>query len=88
MSDTGPDQTITCKDCRTDFVFTDGERKFYEDKGYQIPKRCKACRDARKAQNNQQERGPAPSADRPADEYRPQKNNRKGGRRDDRDDRY
>ncbi|HLQ83277.1 MAG TPA: zinc-ribbon domain containing protein [Pseudogracilibacillus sp.] len=34
--------------CGTDF-FTKGERIFYKKKGLQTPKRCKSCRDNRRA---------------------------------------
>lgn len=78
MSDT--DQTLNCKDCKTDFVFTASEQKFYTDKGFQTPKRCKACRDLRKAQNNQ---APPPVEQPVPDEYQPSRGRqRKGGRRD------
>jgi hypothetical protein len=44
-----PDKTITCSDCRTDFLFSEREQEFYEKQGFTDPKRCKACRDAKKA---------------------------------------
>lgn len=47
------DKTIVCKDCNNEFVFTAGEQEFYAEKGFSKPVRCKACRDARKARNNQ-----------------------------------
>lgn len=80
MSD--QDQTLACKDCRIDFVFTAGEAAFYADKGFQPPRRCKACRVAKKAQDQ----GPPPLAT--PTEPQPANYRRKGGRRDDRDDRY
>ena len=43
------DKTLKCKDCGNDFVFTAGEQEFYASKGFENePKKCKACRDARK----------------------------------------
>ena len=54
MSD--QDQTIACKDCRVDFVFTAGEAQFYADKGFQIPRRCKSCRALKKAQDQESEK--------------------------------
>jgi len=42
------DRSITCKDCKLDFIFSAGEQEFYETKGFQDPARCKTCRDARK----------------------------------------
>ena len=38
---------IQCKDCGEVFDFTENEQKFYEEKGFVPPKRCKACRNAR-----------------------------------------
>src|SRR5262249_10958473 len=43
------DRTLSCSDCKSDFIFTAGEQEFFERKGFrEIPKRCKPCRDARK----------------------------------------
>lgn len=47
------DKTITCKDCNTDFTFTESEQEFYKEKGFENePQRCPACRAAKKAQRN------------------------------------
>ena len=44
------DKTLVCKECGSEFVFTAGEQEFYAEKGFKNePQRCKACRDARKA---------------------------------------
>jgi CxxC-x17-CxxC domain-containing protein len=49
------DREIACVDCGQPFVFTAGEQEFYERKGFrEEPKRCKPCRDARKARRNEQ----------------------------------
>ena len=46
------DKTLTCCDCGNQFIFSASEQEFYAEKGFQNePRRCKACRDARKAQN-------------------------------------
>lgn len=46
-----PDKTLTCKDCNADFVFTEGEQAFYQEKGFQNePQRCPSCRQAKKQQ--------------------------------------
>jgi CxxC-x17-CxxC domain-containing protein len=50
---------ITCSDCGGSFVFSDAEREFYASKGLAPPKRCKACREARKARDGAT-RGDAP----------------------------
>src|SRR5271169_3150756 len=46
MSD---DQEITCADCGNSFVFTAQEQSFYAEKGFSPPKRCRSCREQRKA---------------------------------------
>lgn len=48
------DKTLVCKDCGKEFVFTQGEQAFYQEKGFaNEPQRCRECRQARK-----QERSP------------------------------
>lgn len=48
-----PDKTITCKDCGTQFVFTESEQNFYKEKGFDNePIRCADCRRARKQARN------------------------------------
>ncbi len=44
------DKTIKCVDCHKDFIFTEGEQQFYEEKGFSEPIRCKDCRKKRKAE--------------------------------------
>lgn len=46
------DKTLTCRDCGSEFVFTEGEQAFYTERGFSDPIRCKGCRDARKAQKS------------------------------------
>lgn len=44
------DQTLTCKDCGNEFVWTVGEQQFYKDKGFDNPpSRCPDCRTKKKA---------------------------------------
>ena len=44
------DKTLVCQDCGKEFIFTVGEQQFYKEKGFDNePKRCKECRDKRKA---------------------------------------
>jgi len=46
-----PDKVLVCKDCNSEFVFTEGEQEFYKEKGFQNePLRCPDCRRARKQQ--------------------------------------
>lgn len=43
------DQTLICRDCGEEFVFTVGEQEFFLSKGLgSVPQRCKPCRDRRK----------------------------------------
>ncbi|KAI9002974.1 putative zinc-binding domain-containing protein [Hyaloraphidium curvatum] len=49
-----------CKDCGESFVFTAGEKAFFESKGFDNkPTRCKSCKDAKKAKFNEGGRGGA-----------------------------
>lgn len=46
-----PDKVLICKDCNSEFIFTEGEQAFYKEKGFQNePQRCPDCRKARKQQ--------------------------------------
>lgn len=43
------DETLVCKDCGKEFVFTAGEQEFYAERGFENkPLRCRDCRNARK----------------------------------------
>ena len=42
------DMKIKCKDCGEEFIFTENEQRFYEEKGFVSPKRCRLCRQQRK----------------------------------------
>ena len=43
------DKTLTCCECGQEFVFTASEQEFYAEKGFtNEPRRCPACRQARK----------------------------------------
>ncbi len=56
------DETLKCKECGNDFVFTARDQEFYASQGYENkPVRCKACRYARK--NAQKEMFPAVCAE-------------------------
>lgn len=48
MSFDSGDKEITCSDCGQSFVFTDREQAFFQEKGFNPPKRCKTCRDKKK----------------------------------------
>lgn len=45
-----PDQTLVCRDCNAEYVFTEGEQAFYQEKGFSAPIRCSECRRRRKAE--------------------------------------
>jgi hypothetical protein len=47
------DKSIKCADCGATFAFSAREQEFYAQKGFtNEPKRCPACRAAKKAQRN------------------------------------
>ena len=51
MSESGKaqDRTLTCVDCGNEFTWSAGEQAFFQEKGLTSePKRCLACRRARK----------------------------------------
>ncbi len=50
------DITIVCKDCGKEFVFTEGEQQFYNEKGFSQPVRCKECRQAAKMRREAQKK--------------------------------
>jgi len=51
------DETIVCAQCKKEFVFSAGEKKFYKEKGLlNKPKYCKECRAARKGASAKPER--------------------------------
>jgi putative zinc ribbon protein len=44
-----PDQEITCQDCQQPFRWTEGEQEFYAKQQFSRPKRCRDCREKRRA---------------------------------------
>lgn len=47
------DKILVCKDCKAEFVFTEGEQEFYREKGFaNEPQRCPECRKAHKQQKD------------------------------------
>lgn len=42
------DMMINCTDCGQSFTWTAGEQQFYSDRALSVPRRCKACRAARR----------------------------------------
>jgi hypothetical protein len=43
-------QQKRCIDCGTTFDITAGEKIFYESRGWELPIRCKSCREKKKKQ--------------------------------------
>ena len=52
FENTYQDIELTCADCGCTFVFSAEEQEFYAEKGFATPKRCPACRSARKKQRH------------------------------------
>lgn len=46
----GPPGLRDCVDCGTVFELTDGERAWFVSKGMSVPRRCRACREIRRAE--------------------------------------
>lgn len=44
------DKTLNCNDCKRDFVFRAKDQEFFARMNFTEPKRCKPCRDIKKAQ--------------------------------------
>lgn len=38
------EKKLTCADCGQDFIFAEGEQRYFWSKGLAEPKRCKPCR--------------------------------------------
>ena len=74
------DQQITCSDCGDAFVFTQAEQSFYAEKGLTTaPKRCKACRAARKTSQGDRGQGARGSGDRGGSRFSPSSPSPRGG---------
>lgn len=46
------DRQIPCADCGVSFTFSAEDQEFFAQKGYSEPRRCPACRAARKANSS------------------------------------
>jgi len=52
------DQTLICKDCGKEFVWSASEQEFYQQKGFEnAPVRCSECRALKKARMDNGRRG-------------------------------
>ena len=43
------DRTLTCVECWSEFTFSADDQEFHASRGYQEPKRCPTCRQARRS---------------------------------------
>jgi len=46
------DIVIICQDCQKEFSFSTGEQKFFQQKGFEKPKRCINCRRMKKSMSS------------------------------------
>jgi len=56
-----PPKTLECADCQQEWQWDGEEQAYFTEKGYDEPKRCKACREVKKQNhrgNRPQRRGP------------------------------
>ena len=44
------DRLLVCTDCGERFTWSAAEQAFFREKGFQEPRRCKPCRQAKKGQ--------------------------------------
>jgi len=42
------DRTLTCAECDSEFTFSADDQEFHAGRGYEDPKRCPSCRQARR----------------------------------------
>ena len=42
------DRSLTCVECGSEFTFSADDQQFHTERGYQDPKRCPSCRQARR----------------------------------------
>ena len=47
---------IKCVDCGKTFEVSADEQRWYEEKGFQMPKRCPRCRKNKRARNNRKDK--------------------------------
>ena len=65
MTEPNLHQALTCVDCQHRFWFTTGEQRFFAVRGLAAPKRCPACRRARRRRLEAIKETGHPSAERP-----------------------
>lgn len=57
MTDARDDETLTCLDCGQTFVWTKGEQSYFTERQLSRPKRCRLCRELRRAEREQADAG-------------------------------
>lgn len=65
------DEEKTCRDCERGFSFTAGEQKFFAERQFTPPVRCKQCRDTRKASAPTKPEAREAVVERVAERYKP-----------------
>ncbi len=43
------DRNLTCVECDSEFVFSADDQQYHAERGYEDPKRCPSCRQAKRA---------------------------------------
>ncbi len=43
------DSNLTCVECNSEFVFSADDQQYHAERGYEDPKRCPSCRQAKRA---------------------------------------
>ncbi len=43
------DRDLTCVECNSEFQFSADDQQYHAERGYQDPKRCPSCRQAKRA---------------------------------------
>ncbi|MCZ7645079.1 MAG: zinc-ribbon domain containing protein [Planctomycetota bacterium] len=56
------DKVLPCQECGKDFLFTAGEQRYFKKQNFGFPRRCKECREKRKAKAESEERKAAEAA--------------------------
>ena len=51
------DKELTCSDCGGKFLHSAKDQEFFAEKGFQELKRCKDCRQAKKAERGGERKG-------------------------------
>ncbi len=43
------DRNLSCVECNSEFVFSADDQQYHAERGYEDPKRCPSCRQAKRA---------------------------------------